>query len=71
MALYKFTYLLTLRDGDVFLFICSSVCLFVCLSPETRTCRALAWLAQQRKCWQPWAAKAPLDEFGSHLRALL
>ena len=42
-----------------------SFCLFVCLSHETRTCRALAWLVQQRSsaggCERPqrcWASQA-------------
>jgi len=46
-----------LRDGVVFLFVCFFS--FVCLSSETRTCRALAWLDQQ--CWRPWAL---LDQSG-------
>jgi len=48
------------HDGDVLLFVCLFVCAFVRLSPEARTCRALAWLAHQ--CWWPWAAGALLDQ---------
>jgi len=49
-----------------------SFCLFVCLSPETRTWRALAWLAQQ--WWRPrhpWAAGTLLDQSAMHVRDIL